>query len=150
MDKSKRRRRRENEELRLLVFVLSYSNYELGLYGIRLVDRLIESFPMLIRHVARRKQRHAGRSVLHGASYGLLDLGRDQSMAFRVLDIRLVLPILADEQTAINRASCLARRLLPLSRSEPAKKRPPDRNRYNSSGRKRRYSIYSILDEPSI
>lgn len=60
MDKSKRRRRRENEELRLLVFVLSYSNYELGLYGIRLVDRLIESFPMLIRHVARRKQRHAG------------------------------------------------------------------------------------------
>lgn len=46
-------------------------------------------------------------------------------------------------------ASCLARRLLPLSRSEPAKKRPPDRNRYNSSGRKRRYSIYSILDEPS-
>ena len=89
MDKSKRRRRRENEELRLLVFVLSYSNYELGLYGIRLVDRLIESFPMLIRHVARRKQRHAGRSVLHGASYGLLDLGRDQSMAFRVLDIRL-------------------------------------------------------------
>ena len=107
MDKSKRRRRRENEELRLLVFVLSYSNYELGLYGIRLVDRLIESFPMLIRHVARRKQRHAGRSVLHGASYGLLDLGRDQSMAFRVLDIRLVLPILADEQTAINRLLAL-------------------------------------------
>ena len=121
MDKSKRRRRRENEELRLLVFVLSYSNYELG-------------FTVYGWWIALSKAFQCSSVMLPGVNNATpaAPLSMEPLTASSISDGispwpsgSLIFALFCQSSqmntTAINRTSCLARRLLPLSRSEPAR-----------------------------
>lgn len=58
---------------------------------------------MFIGHIAWNKQCHASGTRFHRTAYCFTDLGRYQSVAFRILDLGLVFPVTTDEQTAVNR-----------------------------------------------
>ena len=72
------------------------------LHLIRLVDGFVELSPVRVRHVARYEEGDACSSGFHRTTYGFGNFRRDEAVSFRVFDVRLVLPILADEESAVD------------------------------------------------
>ena len=67
------------------------------------LNSFIKFSPMLVGHVGWSKQCNSGSSGLNRTTYSFTDFRWNQTVTFRIFDICLVLPVVTNKQTTVNR-----------------------------------------------